>query len=136
LIAPALRSRIELTLAQRIAAVSRVTGGDINEAFALELADGQCVFLKSNTRAPATMFAAEARGLAFLSQAGALRIPRVLAHSEPDLGDGPAFLLLESSFAPPSRSAVSMKRSARALLPCTARARRASASTNRTSSGV
>ena len=39
------------------------------------------------------MFAAEARGLEFLRQAGALRIPEVLAVSPAD--EGPSFLLLE-----------------------------------------
>ncbi|MET0792998.1 MAG: fructosamine kinase family protein [Polyangiaceae bacterium] len=95
MISSALRSEVQRTLAQRIASVSRVSGGDINQAFALELADGQRVFLKSNDNAPPGMFGAEARGLAFLQQAQALRIPRVLSHSGGEHAEGPSYLLLE-----------------------------------------
>ncbi len=65
-----------------------VSGGDINQAHRAELSDGRVVFVKSNDRAPATMFAAEARGLAWLDEAHALRVPAVLAQ-------GPDFLVLE-----------------------------------------
>lgn len=88
-----LRARIEAELAQGIRDATRVSGGDINDAFELVLDDGQHVFLKSNARAPLAMFAAEARGLAFLEQARALRIPRVLACSAEH--EQPSFLLLE-----------------------------------------
>ena len=93
MIAQALRGSVEKALGQRVANVSRVSGGDINEAFELDLADGRCVFLKSNARAPLEMFAREARGLEFLRAAGALRIPRVLAFSAEN--EQPSFLLLE-----------------------------------------
>jgi protein-ribulosamine 3-kinase len=92
-IAQAVRSSVEKALAQRVVAVSRVSGGDINEAFELGLADGQSVFLKTNARAPLEMFAREARGLEFLRAAGALRIPQVLAFSAEN--EQPSFLLLE-----------------------------------------
>ena len=93
MIAQALRRRVETALGQRVSGVSRVSGGDINEAFELRLADGQSVFLKSNARAPLEMFAREARGLEFLRAAGALRIPQVLAVSAET--EQPSFLLLE-----------------------------------------
>ena len=70
----------------------------------MSLADGQRVFLKTNQNAPGAMFAAEARGLRFLSEARALRIPRVLAHSAPDERVVPGFLLLEL-IAPAKRRA-------------------------------
>ena len=66
-----------------------VAGGDINDAHEMALADGRSVFVKSNFGADPTMFAAEARGLAWLAQARALRVPEVLA-----VGD--TFLVLES----------------------------------------
>ncbi len=47
------------------------------------------------------MFPAEARGLAWLSEAEALRVPRVLAHSGLEPNDCPGFLLLE--FLRPAR---------------------------------
>jgi len=92
-ITEALRARVEATLGQRIESLSRVAGGDINEAFELRLADGGRVFLKYNATAPLALFAAEARGLVFLRDARALRIPEVLAFSESD--QRPSFLLLE-----------------------------------------
>ena len=93
MITEALRARVEATLGQRIESLSRVAGGDINEAFELRLADGGRVFLKYNATAPLALFAAEARGLVFLRDARALRIPEVLAFSESD--QRPSFLLLE-----------------------------------------
>jgi len=89
----ALRNRIEAVLGQSVRSQSPVSGGDINRAFELRLADGQSVFLKTHARAPLTMFAAEAQGLEFLREARALRIPEVLAFSP--AAEGPAFLLLE-----------------------------------------
>ena len=65
-----------------------VSGGDINSAHEMTLADGRIVFVKSNAVADPTMFAAEARGLAWLAEARALRVPRVLAIDE-------TFLVLE-----------------------------------------
>jgi fructosamine-3-kinase len=59
-----------------------VGGGDINRAMRLELTDGRVVFVKHHADPPAGMFAAEARGLAWLAAAGALRIPAVLAVGE------------------------------------------------------
>ena len=79
-----------------------LSGGDINDAHAVTLGDGRTVFVKSNARSPKGMFASEARGLAWLAEAKALRVPEVLAVG-PDDGDGaPAFLVLEL-IAPASR---------------------------------
>ena len=93
MIGSALRGRVESLLGQSVRSFSRVTGGDINEAFELGLDDGRSVFLKTNARAPLNLFAAEARGLQFLRQARALRIPEVLAVSAAD--EASPFLLLE-----------------------------------------
>ncbi|HEX3694597.1 MAG TPA: fructosamine kinase family protein [Polyangia bacterium] len=71
-----------------------LAGGDINQAFAVALADGRQVFLKTNPRAPRSMFGAEACGLRWLADAGALRVPLVLAASASD-DLGPAYLILE-----------------------------------------
>jgi fructosamine-3-kinase len=81
-------SAVEAALASPVVTWDAVTGGDINQAHEARLADGRTVFVKSNANAPAGMFAAEARGLAWLAEAGALRIPAVLA-------EGPNFLVLE-----------------------------------------
>jgi fructosamine-3-kinase len=66
----------------------RVGGGDINEAFRVVLADGSDAFVKTRPDAAPGEYAAEAAGLAWLAQPGALRTPRVL-----DLDDG--YLALE-----------------------------------------
>lgn len=65
-----------------------VSGGCINAASRLTLADGRTLFLKSNQQAPTDMFAAEAAGLAALAERQALRIPSVLHASK-------RFILLE-----------------------------------------
>jgi fructosamine-3-kinase len=56
----------------------RVGGGDINEAFRVRLADGREAFVKTRADAVPGEFAAEAAGLGWLAEPGALRTPRVL----------------------------------------------------------
>jgi fructosamine-3-kinase len=65
-----------------------VAGGDINEAFAVVLRDGGQAFVKTRADAAPGEFAAEAAGLRWLAEPGALRTPRVL-----DVDDG--YLALE-----------------------------------------
>ena len=91
---PALRDAVERKLGRQVISFSGLSGGDINEAYRADLSDGQRVFVKTHPRAPRTMFGAEARGLGWLREAGALRIPEVLAVSEDD-AEGPLFLALE-----------------------------------------
>ena len=90
----AVRDAVGRALGSEVSDARALGGGDINEAFAVELADGRRVFVKANDGAPRTMFPAEARGLAWLAEPGALRVPEVLAMSEID-GDEPPFLALE-----------------------------------------
>jgi fructosamine-3-kinase len=73
-----------------------VAGGDINEAHQLTLGDGRVVFAKTNRRPDPAMFPAEARGLAWLAEAAALRVPAVLAVD-------PQFLVLEHIASAPRR---------------------------------
>jgi fructosamine-3-kinase len=88
----ALRTAVAGALGADVTRTSRLGGGDINEAFSVELSDGRRVFIKTNATADRAMFPAEARGLRWLAEARALRIPEVLAVSG---GDHPAFLALE-----------------------------------------
>ncbi|HEU5058406.1 MAG TPA: fructosamine kinase family protein, partial [Kofleriaceae bacterium] len=83
---------VAAALGSEIRKARSVAGGSINDAYRCELADGRVVFLKTNTRHP-RMFACEARGLAWLAAAGALRVPAVLAVSGD--GDRIGFLVLE-----------------------------------------
>jgi fructosamine-3-kinase len=62
--------------------VRRVSGGDINEAFRVVLTDGREAFVKTREDAPPGEYAAEAAGLAWLAESGAVRTPRVLERNE------------------------------------------------------
>ena len=56
----------------------RVGGGDLNDAFRVVLADGSDAFVKTRDDAAPGEYAAEAAGLAWLAEPGALRTPAVL----------------------------------------------------------
>jgi fructosamine-3-kinase len=90
----ALEQALRVALGSALKTTRRLAGGDINDAFVIELASGARVFLKTNASAPASMFPAEAHGLDWLRVAGALRIPEVLAVSSGREGE-PCFLVLE-----------------------------------------
>jgi fructosamine-3-kinase len=62
--------------------VERVGGGDINEAFRVRMPDGGQAFVKTRADAAPGEYQAEAAGLAWLAEAGALRTPRVLDVAE------------------------------------------------------
>jgi fructosamine-3-kinase len=86
-----LRGALEASLGAQVIDTRRLVGGDINDAFEALLSDDRRIFVKTHPDPPEGMFHAEARGLAWLDEANAIRIPRVLAVS-----DGrPAFLALE-----------------------------------------
>jgi fructosamine-3-kinase len=61
---------------------SRVGGGNINEGFHVLLADGSDAFVKTRADPAAGEYAAEAAGLGWLAEPGALRTPRVLEVDE------------------------------------------------------
>jgi fructosamine-3-kinase len=63
----------------------RIAGGDINQAFEVELDDGTRAFEKTRDGAPPDEYATEAAGLRWLAEPAALRLPRVLAVSEHSL---------------------------------------------------
>lgn len=66
-------------LGKRIEESGRVGGGDINEAWVLQLEGGGRAFLKSRAGAPSDEFGAEAAGLRWLGEPGGLPVPEVLA---------------------------------------------------------
>ena len=68
-----------MTLPAGASAARPVGGGDINEAFRVVLADGSDAFVKTRPGAAPGEYAAEAAGLEWLAEPGALRTPRVLA---------------------------------------------------------
>jgi fructosamine-3-kinase len=88
-----LKAALASALGSAVATTRGISGGDINRAYEVALADGQRLFVKTNDRSPRGMFAAEARGLGWLGEARALRIPKVVAVAAPE--DPRQFLVLE-----------------------------------------
>lgn len=88
---PSLQEVLERELGASVRGQRPLAGGDINQAFEVELESGDRLFVKTHPAPPEGMFAAEAHGLEWLREANALRLPRVLAVSD----ERPAFLALE-----------------------------------------
>jgi fructosamine-3-kinase len=91
----ATQAHIERLLGSPVRRSQPLSGGDINAAFQLTLADGRRVFAKTNSRAAPGFFDAEARGLAWLAEPGSLRVPAVLGVGAAGAGGVDPFLLLE-----------------------------------------
>lgn len=95
---PELRRALQQYLGSPVQQARPVTGGDINQAFCVGLADGRRAFVKTRAGGPADLFSREADGLAWLaaglSEARALRVPGVLAARPPEDGV-PGFLALD-----------------------------------------
>lgn len=79
----------------KIKNATRVLGGDINEAYKLELTDGTHIFMKSNTKKDASFFSAEAAGLAAIAQTDAIGTPHIFCTGVDEKKHGSSFLLLE-----------------------------------------
>ncbi|MDX6555950.1 MAG: hypothetical protein QOD86_2145 [Miltoncostaeaceae bacterium] len=75
----ALLDALAVATGSRVERAEAVAGGDVNRALRAELADGRTVFVKHRDGAPAGMYRAEADGLRWLAEAGAIRIPEVVA---------------------------------------------------------
>jgi fructosamine-3-kinase len=88
----ALVAAVEAAAGARAQSAEPVAGGDVSRALRVGLADGRRLFVKYREDAPAGMYRAEAHGLGWLAEAGALRTPGVVA-----VGDAapPRFLALE-----------------------------------------
>jgi fructosamine-3-kinase len=71
------RAELEAALGPS-ARIESIAGGDINEAWRVDLSDGRRVFVKSHAAPPPGLYAAEAAGLAWLAD-GPLRVPGVVA---------------------------------------------------------
>lgn len=98
-----LASSLAHALGAEVRRARSVGGGDINDAWAVELADGRSVFVKSNARADRTMFAREADGLRWLAEPRALRVPEVLGVSSGADGASPWLALELVERGSPSR---------------------------------
>ncbi len=82
--------RLERALGTGVRSARSLSGGDMAEAFAVELSDGCLVFAKTHVSPPDGFFSREADDLVWLAAAGALPLPEVLAVSD----SAPAFLAL------------------------------------------
>ncbi len=69
-----------------------IGGGDINEAYRLDGADGAQYFLKLNDERHLAMFVAEAQGLTAIAATNAIRSPNSIVHGS---ANGQSFLVLE-----------------------------------------
>ncbi len=87
-----LERAIAETLGVRVLSSRPLSGGSINEAYAVELDGHAPVFVKHHAGCDRLMFEVEAKGLEWLREADALRIPNVIAVAD---ADQPAFLVME-----------------------------------------
>ena len=65
-----------------VAALRRVGGGDINDAYRVEFDDGGSAFVKTRADAPAGEYEAEAAALRWLGEPGGVSVPGVLGASD------------------------------------------------------
>lgn len=79
----------------KIENASRISGGDINEAYGLTLTNGKCIFMKSNTKENLSFFTAEAAGLNAIARTKAIGTPQILGVGTDEERGGYSFLLLE-----------------------------------------
>jgi len=77
----------------RSCSLERLHGGDIGESYRATLSKGDLVFVKAYRSGGGAIEQSEARGLAWLRRANAIRVPEVIAVS--DNQTGPHFLILE-----------------------------------------
>jgi len=75
----AIAGRAEALLGTPVVATSPVAGGDICVSTRLRLSDGTSAIIKTRAHAPVDFFRSEAAGLTWLSEAGGVRTPEVLA---------------------------------------------------------
>lgn len=85
------RTDIPTRLGAAVVGATRLGGGDVSEAFALDLTDGRRVFAKTHADPPEGFFTTEAAGLSWLGETDALPVPAVLAVTDA----APAHLVLE-----------------------------------------
>ena len=79
-----------------ITQTDRLSGGDINKAYALTLNTGDRIFMKANSKSNADFFTAEATGLSAIASTKTIATPEILCTGTDDGEDvGYSFLLLK-----------------------------------------
>ena len=94
MIPAALQKVLVETLGSPVESDRSASGGCINSAASISLADGRRFFLMCHAAAPSGMFLREAEGLIVLRKAEALHVPEPI-HAADDCGDVPAYILME-----------------------------------------
>ena len=90
----ALGEAVAKALGVPVAAMQPLRGGDVAEAYRVQLDSGGVVFAKTHPAPPPGVFRTEAASLAWLRDADSLRVPEVLAVSDGD-EHAPPMLVLE-----------------------------------------
>ena len=90
---PTLRDALSEALDRPVGELRRIAGGDLNDAYAADLDDGERVFVKTAADAAPGAYTREAEGLRWLADAEAMPVARVLACADDE--PGPRFLALE-----------------------------------------
>jgi fructosamine-3-kinase len=80
-------------LGAEVLSAARLGGGDVAEAYRMELADERVVFAKTHRDPPAGFFTTEARGLRWLREPDVVPVPEVLAVSDGDDRSPPRLVL-------------------------------------------
>ncbi len=78
-----------------IETTSRISGGDINDAYGLTMTGGSRIFMKTNAKENLSFFTAEAAGLAAIAGTEAIGTPRIFGVGTDEGRGGYSFLLLE-----------------------------------------
>ncbi len=94
---PSLESAIHALFGDEteIETTSRISGGDINDAYGLTMTGGSRIFMKTNAKENISFFTAEAAGLAAIAGTEAIGTPRILGVGTDEGRGGYSFLLLE-----------------------------------------
>lgn len=116
-----LEDAVEDLFHSKIRSAVCVPGGDINQAFRLDL-DGRSAFVKTNRSQNLSFFEAEAEGLAAIAGTDSIRVPEVFAKGT-DRQYG-SFLMME--WCEGRKEKASTGNSEEILQPCTGRIRPAS----------
>jgi fructosamine-3-kinase len=75
---PSFADAVRAATGREVARAERVGGGDINDAYRVQFADESFGFVKTRADVAPGEYAAEAAGLRWLAEPGALRVPEVL----------------------------------------------------------
>lgn len=90
----ALHRAVESALGGAVLVAVVVRGGDVAQAFRIDLVDGRRVFAKTHPDPPPGFFTTEANGVRWLRDADAIPVPEVLGVSDGS-AEEPPYLVLE-----------------------------------------